>query len=493
VTAAGEHRALTSPIIPTECTLHATELGAASGVADWRSGGLGSLQLSRCWGRASGTVPASGWVCKAPTPESRIQVARIDARIAGCALTAIAALDAPARAQQTAAPRTEVRAGVHAAVLATHASPMLAGAARTEAYVTQPTLMGELSLFAGALQALASVSLEPVTLDRGELGAGSYGEGYVDRRHPHTYPHEVMLTGTLSLPGLRTAGPVATSLALGRGYVPFGSDDPMTRPFVKFPVNHHLAQILERWVATLGTRAGPLVLEAALFSGTEPLKPTDWGALDRFGDSWAVRATALPATGIELQASFARVESPEMPRGGGWDQRKWSASARSHQSFGRGTLYALAEWKRTTVVDDGRDLFSFGSVLAEAELERGGWRPALRIERTERPEKERTFDPFRSPWPHADAHVLGITRWTIVGVRLQRDVALDVLRLAPFLEASHARVIETAGGPFDPQVFYGGRSIWTVNAGVRLGAGAHRPRMGRYGVAAAAATADHAH
>lgn len=411
----------------------------------------------------------------------------MNARVAGCALTAVLAWHAPGRAQQPVAPRVEVRGGVHAVVLATHASPILAGASKTEAYVTQPMLTGELSLFERAVQALASISLEPLTLERGELGAGAYGEGYVDRRHPHTYPHELMLSG------MGSPGPVTASLSLGRGFVPFGSDDPMMRPFVKFPVNHHLGQILERWVAMTGMRAGPVMVEVALFSGAEPFSTTDWGSLDRFGDSWAIRATGVPATGIELQASFAQVESPEMPRGAGLDQRKWSASARSERRFGPGSLYALAEWKRTTVVDEGRDVFSFGSILAEAELERGGWRPALRVERTERPEEERSFDPFRSPWPHADETVLGITRWTIIGARLQRDVAMKQVRLGPFVEASYAHVAETAGGPFDPGVFYGSNSIWTLNLGLRVGAGSHRARMGRYGVAAAAASAAHTH
>jgi hypothetical protein len=382
--------------------------------------------------------------------------------------------------------RAEARAGVHAVVLVTHASPMLAGEAKTEAYLTQPTLTAELWLLRRSVQGVASVSLEPLTLKRGELGAGSYGEGYVDRRHPHTYAHELMLAG------IGAAGPVTASLAAGRGFVPFGSDDPMMRPFVKFPVNHHLGQILERLVAAVGARAGPVMVEAALFSGAEPFEPTDWGSLDRFGDSWAVRATGVPLPGTELQVSLARVDSPEMPRGEGWDQRKWSASARWQRPLGAGSLYALAEWKRTTVVDDGNDIFSIGSILAEAELERAGWRPALRFERTHRPEEERSFDPFRSPWPHADARVLGITRWTILGMRVQRDAAAGPLRLAPFVEASYARVSETAGGPFDPGVFYGGRGIWTVNLGVRAGAGTHRPRMGRYGVAAVPAT-DHTH
>jgi hypothetical protein len=74
---------------------------------------------------------------------------------------------------------------------------------------------------------------------------------------------------------------------------------------------------------------------------------------------------------------------------------------------------------------------------------------------------------------------------------MQRDAAVRELRLAPFIETSYAHVAETAGGPFDPGVFYGSRNIWTFNLGVRVGAGSHRARMGRYGVASAAEHAVH--
>ena len=32
-------------------------------------------------------------------------------------------------------------------------------------------------------------------MPHGQLATGAYGEGYYDRRHPHTYVHELMLTG----------------------------------------------------------------------------------------------------------------------------------------------------------------------------------------------------------------------------------------------------------------------------------------------------------
>jgi len=54
---------------------------------------------------------------------------------------------------------------------------------------------------------------------------------------------------------------LGVSLAAGKGFVPFGTDDPMTRPFAAYPVNHHLAQILERYVAIAAVSAGPVIVE----------------------------------------------------------------------------------------------------------------------------------------------------------------------------------------------------------------------------------------
>ena len=91
---------------------------------------------------------------------------------------------------------------------------------------------------------------------RGELSTGGYGEGYVDRRHPHSYVHE-LLAGVED--AVRRA--ICRSVIVGRGFAPFGSDDPMVRPFEKYPVNHHLAQVLERVLAVGAVRAGPSIGE----------------------------------------------------------------------------------------------------------------------------------------------------------------------------------------------------------------------------------------
>lgn len=372
--------------------------------------------------------------------------------------------------------------GAHAVPLLTHVSPILAGSSATEAYLTQPTLLAGASAFDGVLRVNGALSLEGLTLDRGELGVGAYGEGYVDRRHPHTYLHELVLSAQHARAG------VNVSLAAGRGFVPFGTDDPMMRPFVKFPVNHHLAQVLERLVLIGGARAGPLMIETALFNGNEPLDAADVGSLERFGDSWAARMTITPKNGIELQASGAYIVSPEFPQGGGWDQRKWSASARYDEEHAFGRMYALLEWNRTTAVDRDTDVFSFGSVLAESAVDISGWRPAIRVERAERPEEERLSNPFRTPWPHAGGHVLAITRWTTASVRLERRIFAGAFGIAPFVEGSMSDVTLAADGIFDPGEFYGSDRIWMVSVGARLRAGWHPARMGRYGVAAAAAS-----
>ncbi|HEX2091443.1 MAG TPA: hypothetical protein VHG28_03535 [Longimicrobiaceae bacterium] len=372
--------------------------------------------------------------------------------------------------------------GAQAVPLLTRADPAFDGEARTEAYLTQPALMGHLSLFGGRVTLLGTLNLEGATLRRGELNAGIWGEGYVDRRHPHTYLHE--LVGVLRPWGGR--GPVDASLAFGKGFVPFGSDDPMTRPFVKFPANHHLAQLLERGVAVAAVRGGPLVVEGALFNGDEPTAPEDLVRWERFGDSWAVRGTLLPLRGVEASASYAAVESPEHPRGGVLDQRKRSAALRWERGRGRTAReYALVEWARTDEYDGEERAFSFPTVLAEAAVRRRGVEVAVRWERTERPEGERLLDPFRAPVPHHDISILGITRWRILTLGASAGVSPHpALRLRPFVEAQRLHARETQSTAFFfPRDFYGAERMWSLSAGVRIEAGSVHPRMGRYGAA----------
>jgi hypothetical protein len=399
---------------------------------------------------------------------------------AGIAVTALTAM--PLDAQDMAhamhdstASGPSVAAGASAILLGTRASPGMNGRTLTEGYLTQPMVMAMLTTPRERFRAEIALNFEGSTLDRGELNAGVYGEGYIDRRHPHTLLHE--LAGT----GMFGGGMTRFSVTMGKGFVPFGTDDPMSRPFVKYPANHHLAQILERALVSVASSTGPLLVELAAFNGDEPESAFDLPNWDRFGDSWSARITAR-GSGLEGQVSMADVKSPEQPRGGGLDHRKLSTSLR----FERPGTYALAEWARTEERDRGTTAFTFRSMLAEGAYSFGRFTVGARAERTERPEEERTGDPFRTPRPHSDLSIIGRTRWEIATANAA--VSLPAYRgvsAVPFVEIStqRPRAITTPTA-FEPSAFYGADRLWSFSVGARIGIGMRHSRMGRYGVAA---------
>jgi len=366
-----------------------------------------------------------------------------------------------------------VAAGATAILLGTVASPGVNDRTLAEGYLTQPMAMAMLASHNGRFIADLTLDFEGATLKRGELNAGVHGEGYVDRRHPHTLLHELVGTGIFA------AGPARLSLTAGKGFVPFGTDDPMSRPFVKYPVNHHLAQILERAMGIVAVAGGPLVLEGALFNGDEPTGPYDLPNYDRIGDSWSTRVTAR-AQGLELQGSYAKVKSPEHETGG-LDRRQLSASGR----FESNGWYALAEWARTKEGEGSSTSFTFRSMLAEGSVDAGRWTFAARAERSERPEHERGLNAFRTPQPHSDLSIIGRTRWDILTASVAAKLpSYRKLRFSSFVEVStqHPRSL-TNPSVFIPAEFYGSDRLWSFSFGGRVGVGMQHKRMGRYGVA----------
>jgi len=369
--------------------------------------------------------------------------------------------------------------GAQAIGVVSRVSPAVHDRALTEGYLTQPALMLELNPWRDLLSVKSTVNLEGLTIKRGELTPGIYGEGYIDRRHPHTYLHELML---VSMKRFGADQSSAVSLGVGKGFAAFGTDDPMARPFEKYPINHHLAQILERAVAIGALRLSDFVFEASSFNGDEPTGPGDVPNRNRYWDSWSTRATYTPWAQAEVQTSYARVKSPENPAGGGADQRKHSASIRLEDKQHSG--YALFEWARTADYAGSTQTFAFGSLLGEVWAKYDQVNGAIRFERTERPDEQRLLDEFRSPVPPTDLSIAGRSRWTIITARAGAEVTTKAMSFEPFAEVARALVAPTlrpAG--FDPRAFYGSSTIWSLSAGMKIAFGMEHMRMGRYGAA----------
>lgn len=377
------------------------------------------------------------------------------------------------------APRPMQHVMMQAIPFATRAVPSAGGRVQSQLAVSQALVMVRVGFWHDRGAIATTLDAEGFTLPNGELDTGAYGEGFVDRRHPHTYLHELMLSGR------GAAGAASWSTSVGRGFAPFGTDDPMMRPLEKFPVNHHLSQILERLVAIGALRVGPAIVEAAMFGGDEPTHPSSAPRLARFGDSWAARATMLPTHATELQASYARVASPEDVTGAGLGQRKGNISAR-YVSRG-GDRYLLAEWSKTVEHDASRkeDAYGYESALVESAARAGPVGIALRVEQSDRPEEDRLAEPFRTPRPAVDLSINGVTQWRVATLQLTAaGTSFHGVSSVPFLEvarlwagARDARSVAT------PDRLYGTNCFWMLTAGMRLRAGDAHARMGRYGVA----------
>jgi hypothetical protein len=370
-----------------------------------------------------------------------------------------------------------------ATALSTTVSPALAGRARTELQLTQPMLALRGARLAGALHYAVMLNAERWTMPNGEPVPGIWGEGFVERRHPHTVLHELMLSGALQ------RGAFRASVAGGRGFVPFGTDDPMVRPFTKYPANHHLSQVMERIQLVAAIRVREMAaIELATFNGDEPLGPASAPQWNRFGDSHAARVTIWPHDALEIQASAASVRSPEFVRPDGLDQAKFSASARITPP--RGLMqYALLEWAQTDEQYGGRHIVTYGSGLAEAMARIGPWSMAVRAEQTTRPEDERLLDPFRTARPPNHLVILGMTRWRILSTQLARSMHdAKGVHATLFGELSHAHSTALLRPVLlDPRDIIGANDAWCITAGLRVGVGRMATRAGRYGAGAGVA------
>ncbi|MEP6779117.1 MAG: hypothetical protein ABJC26_04450 [Gemmatimonadaceae bacterium] len=430
-----------------------------------------------------------------PKASARVTMQAISVACIVFQATISAAQGAPAHQHRAGATAFDTNAfhwnfGAMGNVVLTQASPAVASRTYTELQLVQPVLMSDFRW--RALSFDGALNGEGYTLKRGELNAGIFGEGYVDRRHPHTVVHEAMLTVKSELLTHKSSRThVHFSFAAGRGFVPFGSDDPMMRPLEKYPVNHHHSQIIERQQAVVavqiahGSRAA--AIEFARFNGDEPTGPFKGPRWSRTGDSWSTRFTLHPTDGLEFSASRARVLSPELSQGGAFDHAQHNLLARFEKPKSSGTTrYLMAEWARTDEITNNRVAFRYNSALVEGAY---GWRwlqLAARIEQTDRSEQTRLRDPFREPLGHVDFQILGVTQWKVATVGMSGPSLVNrFLQAAPFVEV--ARAVPTPRNEpsaFEPILFYGKPTLWSFSAGLRLQTGTMRARMGRYGVLA---------
>jgi hypothetical protein len=390
----------------------------------------------------------------------------------------------PATAQQHTGMRNHAvvsrdSVAIMATALGTRVTPAINNASRSEALITQPMITVRSGRARARIRVAAMLNFERWTMPDGEPVAGIWGEGFVDRRHPHTFLHELMVTGVLS------RGAVRGSLSAGKGFVPFGTDDPMTRPFTKFPANHHLSQVMERVQVVSALRLSPrIALEVALFNGDEPTSPSAAPQWNRFGDSRAGRLTVWPVPTLEVQGSVAAVRSPEFVRPDGLDHDKRSISARWTPAGGA-WQYALVEWARTEETYRSRSIVAYGTALAEASWQLSRWSIAARAEQTSHPEDERLLDPFRTSRPPNHLRIQGMTRWRIGTLQVGRDVsALPRVGMLLFGEVARAQSSPRLRPVLlDPRDVSGADVAWHVTLGLRLSRGSMPVRIGRYGVA----------
>jgi hypothetical protein len=350
----------------------------------------------------------------------------------------------------------------------------------TAFYLTQPALMANLESPASRFVLRTTLNFEGVTQEGGELTFGGWGEGFIDKRHPHTLLHEVML----SVNFFDVVGGEA-SISGGRGFAPYGTDDPMARPGLKYPTNHHLSQILERWTVNGVFLRDGWSVEAGLFAGAEPEGPYDLRNTGGFGKSWSARLGKRwgpgsgPMAAWEATASHGSVveEHDEEEE----TTRLWNVALRHERATGSGSIYGLLEFSRSEPEHEE----GYYSALAESQIAIGIHQPYLRFEYATRPEYPREGSPgtdgfFR--YDH-DSEAIGATRWTIVNAGYNLVATRGAMSIRPFVNAQfHRATLERGAVALAPEALFGADTFWSFSVGARVLLGGDPMRMGTYGV-----------
>lgn len=154
----------------------------------------------------------------------------------------------------------------------------------------------------------------------------------------------------------------------------------MSRPGLKYPTNHHLSQVLERWTVNATWQLAGWSLEAGIFGGTEPEGPYDFSNIRSFPNSWSGRLTRRWTSGAgsatEWEASVSRARVTESHDGHDETSSLSNVALRRSGLAGPGMLYGLAEASRS----DPEAAEGYFSLLAEARYDANRHQPYLRLE-----------------------------------------------------------------------------------------------------------------
>jgi hypothetical protein len=174
------------------------------------------------------------------------------------------------------------------------------------------------------------------------------------------------------------------SISAGKGFPPYGTDDPMSRPVLKYPTNHHLSQALERWTVMGTALVGSWSVEAGVFGGTEPTGPYDFSNIESFPDSWSARVTKRFGAGEigtwPWEFSLSHAYIVEDHEAATEHTRLWNAAVRHEGDHGGAHLYALIEASRADPEHDD----SYSAMLAETSMRMGRHLPYARVRHTTR-------------------------------------------------------------------------------------------------------------
>lgn len=243
-------------------------------------------------------------------------------------------------------------------------------------------------LGAGTLQLRASLSPDalmgrsgyPLLLASGETANGE--DPLVDRQHPHDLFMELSVSYGVAL----SSNSSLFVYAGLPGEPAFGPPPFMHRVSAmaspEAPISHHWLDSthISFGVVTAGIVVGKVKLEGSRFNGREPDHrrfDIETGPLD----SSALRISWNPLPHLALQASWARLISPEQLEPGE-NSTRWSASALYAKPLGRRARWSTTlAWGRRSGEHQSLDAF-----VLETAFERRGWTLFGRAERTENDE-----------------------------------------------------------------------------------------------------------